>query len=224
MRIIGGAQRGRRLLPPQDRSVRPALDRIRGAIFQVIGDRVERARVLDLFAGVGAFGLEALSRGARRAHFVEASRRTAGILRDNLRCLGLEAFATVECADALSTPSFFDERAFLDERAPAYDLVFVDPPFPFFRDASCGKPVYDRVARIAALCPRALVVLRRPSSCRDPVPDGTLDVRDYGESSVLFLGVRDDAGDSSDAGELAAGDVAPSSADDIGTARRFGEG
>ena len=73
MRIIAGSARGKKLIAPRDRSIRPALDRIRESLFSIIGPRVESVRVLDLFSGTGAFGLEALSRGARHVTFVDRS-------------------------------------------------------------------------------------------------------------------------------------------------------
>jgi len=198
MRIIGGAQRGRKLLPPADRSIRPALDRIREAIFNVIGDRVERASVLDLFAGVGAFGLESLSRGARHVRVVDASRGSVAILRKNVSHLGYGAFSTVERADAFTTPDVATGDGADVEMA--YDLIFLDPPFPLFKDADEAARIFTRVRELREAFEGALIVLRQPKWYRGrPLPDPS-DMRDYGESSVFFLGR------------------------DIGTARRLSEG
>jgi len=186
MRIIGGSQRGRRLFPPKDRSIRPALDRIRESIFNVLGDRVERARVLDLFAGVGAFGLESLSRGARRAHFVDASKGSIAILKKNVAQLGFEAFADVDCADAFSTP-------LVDPEAPLlYDIVFLDPPFPLFKEPASVETIFRRVAelvesgRARESGAESQIVLRQPSWYREAPPVEPEDRRAYGESVVLF--------------------------------------
>ena len=199
MRIIGGAQRGRKLLPPTDRSIRPALDRIREAIFSVVGDRVERARVLDLFAGVGAFGLESLSRGARRVHFVDASKGSISILRKNVSQLGYGALSTIDCADAFTMPDV--ATGFGIDPATPYDLVFLDPPFPLYKDAEGAARVFDRVSDLRDAFADAYIVLRQPKWYRQAPPFEQFDKRTYGESSVLFFG-----------------------SDDMGTARRLRDG
>ena len=120
MRVIGGQYGGRVLKAPPGRATRPTSDRIREALFSILGD-VSGLRVLDLFAGSGALGIEALSRGAARAVFVESDRRAAAVIRANLRALG-EPAAEVRSADALA----YLRGASAD--AP-YDLVFADPPY-----------------------------------------------------------------------------------------------
>jgi 16S rRNA (guanine966-N2)-methyltransferase len=119
VRVIAGAWRGRPLKAPPGRDTRPTSDRVREALFSILGD-VSGMRVLDLYAGSGALGIEALSRGAAEAVFVESGRRAAAAIAANLRAVG-EPPATIETQDAL---------AFL-RRAPggAYDLVFADPPY-----------------------------------------------------------------------------------------------
>jgi 16S rRNA (guanine966-N2)-methyltransferase len=197
MRIIGGAQRGRKLLPPTDRSIRPALDRIREAIFSVVGDRIERASVLDLFAGVGAFGLESLSRGARRVHFVDASRGSISILRKNVSQLGYDAFSTIDCADAFTMPDV--ATGFGIDPKTSYDLIFLDPPFPLFKEPEGAARVFGRVSDLRAAFTEACIVLRQPKWYRQEPPFESFDKRTYGESTVLFL------------------------SSDMGTARRLGD-
>jgi 16S rRNA (guanine966-N2)-methyltransferase len=119
MRVIAGAYKGRRLTAPAGPSTRPTSDRVREALFSILGD-VSGLRVLDLFAGSGALGIEALSRGAAEAVFVESGRRAAAAIAANLRAVG-DPPATVRSEDALA----FLQRA----RGQAYDLVFADPPY-----------------------------------------------------------------------------------------------
>ena len=120
MRIVAGRLGGRRFAAPAGDGTRPTSDRVREALFSVLGP-LDGARVLDLFAGSGALGLEALSRGAATATFVESSAAAVSTLRANLEALDLEAEVRRQ-----------DARAFLRNAAAkqrAYDLVFVDPPY-----------------------------------------------------------------------------------------------
>ncbi len=119
MRIIAGTHRGHRIAAPKGASTRPTSDRVRENAFNLIGP-VDGARVLDLFAGSGAMGLEALSRGAAEVVFVESDRAACRTINANLDKLGLRAI--VLCQDAL--------RAVASERRP-YDLVLCDPPYDF---------------------------------------------------------------------------------------------
>jgi 16S rRNA (guanine966-N2)-methyltransferase len=125
VRIVAGTARGRRIEAPPGRDTRPTTDRVREAIFNSLGSlgAVEGAQVIDLFAGSGALGLEALSRGARHVTFVERDPRTAGVIRRNVDALGFLDRAEVVTADAL---------AWLPG-APAADLMLCDPPYGFDR-------------------------------------------------------------------------------------------
>ncbi len=126
MRIIAGSRKGARIFAPKGSATRPTGDRVREAAFNLIGPgRVEDASVLDLFAGSGAMGLEALSRGAAHATFVEADREACRTINRNLDKLGL-AGATVLCQDVL-TALRADTR-----QGTRYDLVLVDPPYRRF--------------------------------------------------------------------------------------------
>ena len=121
MRVVGGSARGRRLRAPAGRSVRPTSDRAREAIFNALQSRggVEGARVVDLFAGSGALGIEALSRGAASATFVERDRAAAGVVRENLAALGLDGRVVVADAVAFAV------------REGGFDVAFADPPYDF---------------------------------------------------------------------------------------------
>jgi 16S rRNA (guanine966-N2)-methyltransferase len=121
VRIVAGRFRGRRLVVPDDRRVRPTADRVREAWMSILGESLTGARVLDLFAGSGALGLEALSRGAVAATFVELNPPSLGALRENIAALELDPVTTVHRGDALR----FTERL-----APhSFDVAFADPPY-----------------------------------------------------------------------------------------------
>lgn len=119
MRVISGTARGRKLLEPADRSVRPTTDMVKEAIFNIVQFDVEGRQVLDLFAGTGQLGVEAASRGAAHVTFVDAEQASVRLVLENLRRTGLEEAASVVRGDALS---------FL-EHGGKYDLVFLDPPY-----------------------------------------------------------------------------------------------
>src|ERR671914_2355707 len=121
MRVIAGRFGGRRLAAPPGAATRPTSDRVREALFSILGERVAGARVLDLFAGSGALGIEALSRGAAEATFVDTAAPAIRTVRANLDALG--AAAEVRRADARR----FLGAASADARQ--YDLVFLDPPY-----------------------------------------------------------------------------------------------
>jgi 16S rRNA (guanine966-N2)-methyltransferase len=121
MRIVAGEFRGRRLHVPGDRRVRPTADRVREAWFSILGDQLVGARVLDLWAGSGALGLEALSRGAKHVQFVERRRNSLAILRRNVATLDVEDRVTVVRGDAV--------RHVRELRQEAVDIAFADPPY-----------------------------------------------------------------------------------------------
>ena len=117
MRVITGSARGRKLKAPQGMDVRPTTDSVKEAIFNIIQFDVEGRRVLDLFAGTGQMGIEALSRGARECVFVDSSRQSLNIVKENLKLCSLQG--TVISGDAVSYLS----------RGEKFDLVFMDPPY-----------------------------------------------------------------------------------------------
>jgi 16S rRNA (guanine(966)-N(2))-methyltransferase RsmD len=123
MRISAGEHRGRRLQSPKGSKTRPTSDLLRQALFNVLGPRIEGASVLDLFAGTGTVGLEALSRGAATAAFVENDRRAVESLRANLASLQLVARARVLVGDV------FSRLARLEQAEERFDCVFLDPPY-----------------------------------------------------------------------------------------------
>jgi 16S rRNA (guanine966-N2)-methyltransferase len=136
MRIITGAYKGRHIRTVRDLSVRPATDRVRQTIFNMLASRMEfeGAAVLDLFAGSGSLGLEALSRGARPVIFVESGREATGYIRATLNNFGCSESAEVICDDALR---------FLAQEKGKYDLVFADPPYAFEGTADLPRQIFS---------------------------------------------------------------------------------
>lgn len=120
MRVISGTARGLRLDAPEGLDTRPTMDMVKQAIFNILLNRLETAKVLDLFAGSGQLGIEALSRGAKSAVFVESSRRATEIIRKNLERTGFAPAAQVICGDCLG---------FLEHCDGHFDIVLCDPPY-----------------------------------------------------------------------------------------------
>lgn len=120
MRVITGTARGKRLVTREGDAVRPTPERVKEALFSIIQFEIEGRRVLDLFAGSGQLGVEALSRGAREAVFVDSSRESAETVRKNVESCGFEDRAKIENMDF---------AAFLMRRETPFDLVFLDPPY-----------------------------------------------------------------------------------------------
>ena len=120
MRIISGTMRGKKLLSLEGDAVRPTSDRVKEALFDILQVRIEGRRFLDLFAGSGQIGLEALSRGAGEAVLVDASRASQQVIEKNLRALGLEGRARL---------APMDFRAFLHSGPGSFDIAFLDPPY-----------------------------------------------------------------------------------------------
>ncbi len=176
LRLTGGTLRSRSVRTPSGRAVRPTPARVKEALFSILADRLAGANVLDLFAGTGALGFEALSRGAAHATFVEQHRQTADALRTNAAELGVTDRATV-----LSLPA---ERAarMVEGR---YDLVFADPPYAQAYPAAAFAVLRER----GAIDERSLVVYEHSS--RDAAPaDPAFAVQRtavYGEVALAFL-------------------------------------
>lgn len=171
MRVVAGEARGRRLVAPEGDRVRPTSDRVREAVFNALGslDVVRGADVLDLFAGSGALGIEALSRGAAAATFVEADRRALHAVRRNLEGTGLADRATVVAGDAFEA---------LGRLAPGrrFGLALCDPPYRF-----------DRWPELLAALPADLVVAESGAEVAAP-PGWALERhRRYGSTVVTFL-------------------------------------
>jgi 16S rRNA (guanine966-N2)-methyltransferase len=178
MRVIAGRWGGRRLQAPAGAATRPTADRVREALFSILGEHVAGARVLDLFAGSGALGIEALSRGAAEATFVDSAPAAVNAVRANLQALGGQA--DVRRADA---------RVFLRGASRAgrhYDLVFLDPPYRLAE--RLGRELSEPLT--AVLAPGGLAV---SESDRRSVLDLDLtptDERRYGDTVIRIHGPR----------------------------------
>ena len=120
MRIITGSKRGKKLVTLEGEQVRPTTDRVKESLFNILQFQLEGRKFLDLFAGSGQMGIEALSRGAKQAVFVDLRRESAEIIKRNLSATGLEANARVLNMDSI---------AFLKQKAEPFDLAFLDPPY-----------------------------------------------------------------------------------------------
>ncbi len=181
MRIVGGRFKGAALATPKSMAIRPTTDRLRETLFNILvhayADPVTDARVLDLFSGTGALGLEALSRGARFCLFVEEAIEARGLIRRNIETLGATGITKLWRRDATK----------LGPAAPQepFNLMFADPPY--------GKGLGEMALAAAQaggwLAPGALCVLEESAAADVAVPDGLdlVETREFGDSKLLFL-------------------------------------
>jgi 16S rRNA (guanine966-N2)-methyltransferase len=181
MRIVAGRHRGAALATPKGWDIRPTSDRVRESVFNIlahgVGAEIAGARVLDLFAGTGALGLEAMSRGAAFALFVEESAEARGLIRRNTEALGLMGATKIFRRDATHLGEIGGMTPF--------DLVFADPPY--------GKGLGERALASAAqggwFAPGAVAVIEESAQAEFPPPAGftPLDRRVYGGTAIYFL-------------------------------------
>jgi 16S rRNA (guanine966-N2)-methyltransferase len=183
MRIIGGQFRGRKLFAPKGLQIRPTADRVREAIFNILGDRVRGARVADLFAGTGAMGLEALSRGAARAVFVDAHPAALASIRRNLETMGL--------AEPLVLRADLSRGLGPLEANGPFDLIFMDPPYA--RDVL--PLVLSRLKQSGLAAAGGVAVLEHGGGLSQIEATGwqLLDERRYGRARVCFLALEEDS-------------------------------
>lgn len=179
LRVTGGELGGRRLRAPRS-GVRPSADRVRESLFAILGD-LTGAAVLDLFAGSGALGIEALSRGAASLVCVERSRATLAVLRENLASLGLDPVARVMAGDAEAV------IARLGRAGERFDLVLMDPPYA----PEAGHAALVALGRAGLLAPEAMVVLERSKSHPVGAVAGLrhLEDRSYGDTVITLFTV-----------------------------------
>jgi 16S rRNA (guanine966-N2)-methyltransferase len=180
LRIISGTYRGKKLKPFPGQTIRPTSDRLREAIFNILSNRVRLAVVLDLFAGTGALGIEALSRGAHSATFIEKDKTVASILEENIRSCSLTDKTQVIQWDVLKNLNC------IRSIRPQINLVFIDPPYR----TDMLRPALSHLHDSRALANRATLVVEH--SRFEAIPT-TLDVfqledeRRYGKTLVSFL-------------------------------------
>lgn len=181
MRISGGALKGRVLKGPSSHNVRPTSDRLRAAIFNVLAhaydDAADGARVIDLFAGTGALGIEALSRGASFALFVDDSAEGRALVRENVETLGLGGVTKIFRRDAGKLGPMPPQDRFT--------LAFLDPPY----NRQLGEKALAALRDGGWLAPGALLVFEESAEAEVAIPDGfeTLEKRDYGDTQILIL-------------------------------------
>src|SRR5882672_5200524 len=181
MRIVGGRLRGRALVAPKSQNVRPTSDRLRESLFNILmhayGDPVTDARVLDLFAGTGALGIEAISRGAAYALFVDDGVAARALLRDNTEALGLGGVTRIFRRDATKLGPVHPLEPFT--------LAFLDPPY---RKGLAEKAL--AAARDGGwLVPGALLVVEEAADAAFKTPEGfeELERREYDDTELIFL-------------------------------------
>jgi len=175
MRIITGSAKGRQLKVPDISNLRPSQDAVRQMIFSIIGERIKNATCLDLFAGTGALGIEALSRRAQRCDFVEKSPEAVRIIIENLKHCQLEGKAEVHQAKV---------HRFLQSPSQTYDFIFLDPPY--------REPVFDLFDSLAgSLNEGGILIYLHPKKLNFPEPlPGNLkltDQRSFGATTISFL-------------------------------------
>jgi 16S rRNA (guanine966-N2)-methyltransferase len=181
MRIVGGRLRGRALNAPDSRAIRPTSERLRESIFDILAHRytqiLEGARVVDLFAGSGALGFEALSRGASFALFVDDGAEARALLRGNVEALSLGGVTRIWRADATKLG-----------KAPAgapFTLVFLDPPY----GKRLAEPALIALAAGGWLAAGAICVVEEAARAEVVAPEGFVgdDERTYGDTKIMFL-------------------------------------
>ena len=182
MRVVAGRFRGARLTAPKGQATRPTSDRIREALFNILEHglpdfALDDARVLDLFAGTGALGLEALSRGARFCLFVDQSAEARGLIRRNIEALQLTGATKVWRRDATRLGD-------VGTMAP-FDLLFLDPPY----GQGLGETALAAALEGGWIVPGGIAVLEERTDAEIPAPEGFegLDRRTYGDTQVVFL-------------------------------------
>jgi 16S rRNA (guanine966-N2)-methyltransferase len=181
MRVVGGRLRGRTLAAPASRDIRPTADRLRESVFNILshayGDPISGARVLDLFAGTGALGIEAISRGAAFALFVDNGAEARALLRNNVEALALGGVTKVFRRDATNLGPAHPVEPF--------SLVFLDPPY----GKGLAETALNSLREGGWLTPEALVVVEEAKAAGFLPPNGfeELERRDYDDTEFVFL-------------------------------------
>ena len=180
MRVVGGRLRGRALKGPSSQAIRPTSDRLREALFNILAhsydDAVAGARVVDLFAGAGGLGLEAISRGAKLALFVDDGSEARALLRENIEALGLGGETRIFRRDATKLGAMPPQEPFT--------LAFLDPPY----NQGLAPRALVSLRDGGWLAPDALCLVEEAASAAFDWPEGydPIETRDYGDTSVRF--------------------------------------
>jgi 16S rRNA (guanine966-N2)-methyltransferase len=178
VRIIAGQLKGRQLTTPTWDGLRPTSDRLRETLFNILAPRIEGARVLDGYAGTGAVGIEAISRGAAHVTFIEQNRRALALIEANLAACRVEEGYTIEGGDLVAVLRRRNANA-------PFDVVFLDPPY----DIADMVPMLDAAARLLTV--DGLLIVERATRRDLDVPPALTRVRDVrsGDSTLTFLTV-----------------------------------
>jgi 16S rRNA (guanine(966)-N(2))-methyltransferase RsmD len=178
MRVISGTAKGRKLYAPKSRNIRPALDKVKGAIFNILFD-VRGMDVLDLFAGTGAVGIEAVSRGAAHCTFVDTSFEAATIIRKNIELCGFKDRCRIFPRPVDVAIEYFAKNG------QRFDLIFVDPPYL----KNLVNPTLQKIAGAGILKEGGQIIVEH--SPKEPIgaPSGLdlTDTRKYGQTLISFL-------------------------------------
>ncbi len=176
MRVISGTAKGRRLITKPGEETRPTIDRVKEAVFSMLQNRIYASRVLDLFAGSGALGIEALSRGAEHAVFVEKDSAAVKIVEQNLKDTRLWDKSRLIKGDAL---------AFLGKATESFDIIFIDPPYA----AGLYGEVFSLICSGGLLAPDGIIICEHKTGTELPLCPPLLQVSDrkYGNVSVAVL-------------------------------------
>ncbi len=180
MRIIGGIHKGRKLASLPGKTTRPTSGKVREAIFNICSDDIPDANVLDLFAGTGAFGLEAISRGAARAVFVDSDRRGIDIIRKNIAACRENERTSVFCTDITTNLNMLLSAGLY------FDIVFLDPPY----HAHAAGKALDTLSGTGMLRKGAMVIVEHGKREEIPVDITGMEIidrRKYGKTLVTFL-------------------------------------
>ncbi|HTY38166.1 MAG TPA: 16S rRNA (guanine(966)-N(2))-methyltransferase RsmD [Bacteroidota bacterium] len=181
MRIIAGQYRGRNLSSVRDLSIRPTTDRAKQTIFDILSNRLdfENIEVLDLFAGSGSLGLEAISRGAAKVTFVDRAQQSLDVLEKNIETLGCSEQCTTYLADVFW---------FLKNTRKQFDLLFVDPPYRLDRIAELPDAIHES----PVVRPGTFVVMEHSKESRVEISELKFDVtrKPFGQTTVLIMQVR----------------------------------
>jgi 16S rRNA (guanine966-N2)-methyltransferase len=188
LRVISGNLKGRRLFSLKGQKLRPTSDRVKEAIFNILQDQVRGRKVLDLFAGTGALGIEALSRGAKSTVFVEESSRSLSALRRNIEECNLKEQAEVLGREARAAIKI------IEARGDSFELIFLDPPY----GKGLARRALEALARSSIVTSGTLVVAEHSLSEKlDFVPSWQrLDWRRYGSTQVSFFRPGKESSDS----------------------------
>jgi 16S rRNA (guanine(966)-N(2))-methyltransferase RsmD len=195
MRVIAGTARRTQLRTVDVPHLRPMLDRVREALFNIIRSEVEGVRVLDLFSGCGSLGIEALSRGAQSCIFVEQDRNLRDVLSENVAKCRMDDRASILCADVFSLATRMPPR----ERAPA-GLAFADPPYSMVDDPNQRAELFRVLEGLVGgwIADRALLMVHHrpmPHALWPTKRLACLDRRVYGNSQITFFEVRAEGAD-----------------------------